>query len=67
MDKKAAFAIYIVIFMAVWQLLEFLYGRFITGSGFQFSVMSNIVFPLVVGAATGYFSVMKKDGGNKER
>ena len=67
MDKKAAFAIYIVIFMAVWQLLEFLYGRFITGSGFQFSVMSNIVFPLVLAAVTGYFAVMKKDGGNKER
>ena len=66
MDKKAAFAIYIVIFMAVWQLLEFLYGRFITGSGFQFSVMSNIVFPLILAAVTGYFAVMKKDGGSKE-
>ncbi len=51
-DKKTAFAIYVVLFVVLWNIAEILW-RTITGSGSDAAGV-NIAIPLVAAIVTGY-------------
>ena len=51
-NKYVAYGLFVILFIVIWSLLEFLYAKFITHSGYQ--VGANLLIPLVVAAVTGY-------------
>ena len=53
-NKYAAFILFIIAFLAVWNLLDFLYTTFITRSAYQFAAGTDLAIPLVVAAVSGY-------------
>ena len=62
-NKYAAFALFIVLVIAFWNLFDFLYGTFITGKGYSFESGLDGGLPLVVGIIVGYLTILRgKDG-----
>lgn len=57
-DKKTAFAIYVVLFVVIWNIAEILW-RVIAGSGND-AAGFDIVIPLVVAIVTGYLFYIAK-------
>ncbi len=54
-------AVFVAVFVGVWNLFDFLLATFITGSGYAFSA-SDIIYPAALGAAMYLvlFVVIKK-------
>lgn len=52
MLKKILYGVvFVLLFIGVWNLFEFLYSSFITRSGFEFHTGSNIFLPMAIGIA----------------
>ena len=60
-DKKTAFVIFVVIFMALWNLLDFLYSTLITKSGYQFKSTTDLMVPLGLALVLGYLQFMRNE------
>lgn len=60
MNKNAAFALFVVIIMALWNVLDCLYATFITHSGYQFDVGTDLIIPLAVALVSGYLFFLRK-------
>ena len=61
-------ALFIVLFIGFWNLFDFLYSTLITHSEYQFSVVSDLVLPLVIGAIMGCLLFLpKKSSGESEQ
>lgn len=61
-DKKVAFGLYVVLFMVFWNIADLLWSTFINGSGYNFAVGSDLMFPLIAAIVTGYlFFFAKKE------
>ena len=61
--KDAAFALFIVLVIAFWNLFDFLYGTFIAGKGYSYESGLDGGIPLVVGIVVGYLTILRgKDG-----
>ena len=58
-DKKTAFVIFVVIFMALWNLLDFLYSTFITKSGYQVKTTTDLLIPLTLALLLGYLQFLR--------
>ena len=50
MNKKQilSLVIYIICFILMWNLLDFLYNTFITGNGYTFAVSTDMLAPLTL-------------------
>ena len=59
--KKTAFVIFVVIFMALWNLLDFLYSTLITKSGYQFKSTTDLMIPLVLALVLGYLQFLRNE------
>ena len=59
-NKYVAFGLFVVLFFAIWQLLDFLYNTFITKIGYQFSPIIDLTIPLVVSVTIGYLLFLRK-------
>jgi hypothetical protein len=64
-NKYAAFALFIVLVIAFWNLFDFLYGTFITGKGYSFESCLDGGMPLVVGIVVGYLTILRGKDGSK--
>lgn len=53
-NKKTAFAIYVVLFILMWNLAEILWLTFVDGSGYVLTASVDIATPLIVAIVTGY-------------
>ena len=53
-NKKTAFAIYVVLFILMWNLAEILWLTFVDGSGYVLTAGVDIATPLIVAIVTGY-------------
>ena len=42
--------LFVVIWIGVWNLLDFIWKTWLTGSGYQFSASYHILYPLGIGA-----------------
>ncbi len=60
-DKKTAFVIFVVIFMALWNLLDFLYSTLITKSGYQFRTSTDLMIPLGLALVLGYLQFLRNE------
>ncbi len=60
-DKKTAFVIFVVIFMALWNLLDFLYSTLITKSGYQFKSTTDLMIPLGLALVLGYLQFLRNE------
>ena len=60
MNKYAAFILFIIAFMALWNLVDYLYSTFITGSSYQFTAVSDMGLPVVVAVVVGYILFLRK-------
>ena len=60
-NKYAAFTIYMIVVLAVWNLLDYLYSTFITHSGYRFGAGIDLGLPVVVGGVVGYFLFLRKN------
>ena len=58
-NKYVAFCILLVLFFALWQLLDFLYTTFITRIGNQFSPIIDLVVPLAVAITVGWLLFLR--------
>ena len=64
-NKYVAFGLFVVLFFAIWQLLDFLYNTFITKIGYQFSPIIDLTIPLVVSVTIGYLLFLRKKKSDK--
>ena len=47
-------------FLVLWHLLDFLFNTFITGKGYQFSPIIDLVVPLAVSVTVGCILFLRK-------
>lgn len=52
-NKYLAFGLFVVLFLAFWHLLDFLYNTFITKVGYQFSPIIDLAVPLAAAVTIG--------------
>ena len=64
-NKYVAFGLFVALFFAIWQLLDFLYNTFITKIGYQFSPIIDLTVPLVVAITIGYLLFLRKKKSDK--
>ena len=60
-DKKTAFVIFVVVFMALWNLLDFLYNTVITKIGYQFKTTTDLMIPLGLALVLGYLQFLRNE------
>ena len=61
MSRKKAFALYILVFLVVINLMELLYSNIITGTGYIFSFGKCILAP--IGLAVASWIILFRKGG----
>ena len=59
-NKYAAFILFIIAFLAFWNLLDYLYSTFITGSSYRFAAGSDMGLPAVAAVVVGYILFLRK-------
>ena len=64
-NKYVTFGLFVALFFAIWQLLDFLYNTFITKIGYQFSPIIDLTVPLVVAITIGYLLFLRKKKSDK--
>lgn len=55
-NRYVAFAIFVILFLILWNVFEYLTGRMAEDG---FSLMTNILFPLIVASLCGYVTYLK--------
>ena len=58
-NKYAAFILFLIAFLAFWNLLHYLYSTFIARSSYQFAVGSDLGLPVIVAAVSGYILFLR--------
>ena len=59
-NKYAAFGLFAALVLVFWNLFDWLYASFITGSGYSFGAAGDLIMPLTVGIVTGYLLFLRK-------
>jgi len=59
-NKYIAYGLFLIIFTAFWNLLDFLYATVITHSGYRFGAGTDLLIPLVVAGVSGYLLFLRK-------
>ena len=59
-NKYAASILFIIAFLALWNLVDYLYSTFVTGSSYQFAAVSDMGLPVVVALVVGYILYLRK-------
>ena len=60
-DKKVAFGLFVAVVVIFWNILEFLYGTFITHNGYTFSMGTGVMLPLGLSLVVGYLLILRRD------
>ena len=61
-NKYVAFGLFTMLFIGLFNLLDWLYATVIAKSGYSFSVWIDLLAPLTVGIVIGYFVFLRKKG-----
>lgn len=59
-NKSVAFVLFVVVCLAVWNILAFVYGSFISGNGYQFEASKGIGMPAIISIMIGYLLFLRK-------
>lgn len=58
-NKNVAFVLFVVLFIACWNLLDFIWSALITKSPYIFSAGTDLGIPLVAALIIGYFLFLR--------
>ncbi len=64
-NKYAAFGLFVVLFLVIWHILDFLFNTFITKSGYQLSPVIDLCIPVVISVTVGYLLFLRKKKDDK--
>ena len=59
-NKDVLFAVYIIVFLAVWNLADYLYTTFIAKEAYHFAASTDGTHPGVVAIISGYILLIRK-------
>ena len=59
-NKYVQFGLFIVLFLAFWNLFDYLYSILITHSEYRFGVISDLLIPFVVAVVMGAITFLRK-------
>ena len=60
-NKFVAFVLFVIVFLACWNLVDYLYTTFITKEAYHFAVGTDGVLPVVVAMVSGYLFIVRKN------
>ena len=60
-NKYVAFVLFVIAFLALWNLADYLYTTFITSGTYQFSVGTDGAIPVVIAIISGYLLFLRKN------
>ena len=58
-NKNVTFGLYVVVFVAFWNLLDFLWCVLISKTAYQFRTVSDLMLPLVLAIVSGYLFFLR--------
>ncbi len=61
LNKTAAFIIFIILCIGLWNLFDFLTATFITKSVYVFNFQSGVLYPGLISAMVGMFTFLRGD------
>ena len=59
-NRFLAFGLFIVCFVAFWNLIDFLYTTFISDSEYHFGVGLDLSLPIIVAIVIGFYLFLRK-------
>ena len=59
-NRKLAFVLFVVFFLMVWNILDYLYSVVLTRSAFRFSTGTDLLLPLIVSVVTGVLLFLRE-------
>lgn len=59
-NKYVVCVLYVILFVAFWNLLDFLYSTFLTHSGYQLAAGTDLLIPLAAALVTGYLFFLRE-------
>ena len=59
-NRFVIIGLFIVLFLGLWNLFDYLYSTLITHSEYQFSVVSDLILPLVISVIMGCLLFLTK-------
>ena len=59
-NKYIAFGLFIIVFLAVWNLADYLYTTLITNGTYHFGAVVDGVIPVVVAIVVGFLLFLRK-------
>ncbi len=60
-NKYVAFVLYLIVFLAFWNLLDYLYTTVLTKGAYQFAAASDGALPVILAAVSGYLFFLRKN------
>lgn len=60
-NKYAAFVLFVIVFLAFWNLADYLYTTFITKGVYHFAAITDGALPAVVAIVIGYLLFVRKN------
>lgn len=59
-NKYVGFALFVVVALIIWNLLDYLYSTFISRSVYQFTVGGDLGFPFIGAIVVGFLLFLHK-------
>ena len=59
-NKYVAFVLFVIVFMAFWNLADYLYTTFITNGAYHFTAGADGALPLALAIVSGYLLFVRK-------
>ena len=60
-NKYAAFVLFVIAFLALWNLADYLYTTLITSGTYHFAVGTDGAVPAVIAIVSGYLLFLRKN------
>ena len=60
-NKYAAFVLFVIAFLALWNLADYLYMTLITSGTYHFAVETDGAVPAVIAIVSGYLLFLRKN------
>lgn len=60
-NKYVAFVLFVIVFMAFWNLADYLYTTFITSGAYHFTAGADGALPAVIAVVSGYLLFVRNN------
>ena len=60
-NKYVAIVLFVIVFLAFWNLADYLYTTFITSGDYHFTALTDGIIPAAVAIVSGYFLFIRKN------